>query len=703
MVSNFYGLCNTSYGEEWPMMSNTVYPRTVEDVLKELRLHPGELTPEILKPFFPDAENLLSDNDEVLRSVMKILAHCSSIHNATTWLMENTEWDCTAVYYDALDHFSHLAMKYHPPKMDGISSRDFKNYHYIVEAAYRFHDMMLDRLLTLAGEDTNVILVSDHGFENGVNRILELPDQPAAPALEHHPYGVLICSGPDFRKDHSIYGASLLDICPTLLQLYNLPTSEDMEGNVLQDVFNNKVALSRIKTYENDEPKKLNTDLSYDADIDTLSHLYDIGYLDKNPTETPEKKVLYENEYNLAQSLIDGGHIRKAVNKLEWLCIQSDDHRYLSLLCKLYLSLQNWKDFEKSLKKLDQVAPNSIETQFLKGQYYLATQQYVKAHEILLPLKEHSNNPALLFAIAKSYFNQGAVLQAKEILSKLIFDAPEIAEAWIVLAKCFHIEKDLEQALNTLLDSLEFQFFHPEAHKMIGTILVEFEDFENAANALELSLSQNDEQMDVVLLLNELYNIKLNAPEKIRTIAVEPPKIVVSGLPRSGTSLTMQLLEAGGLPVLKDESRKADEHNPNGYFELQELTQPERYSDLFKGLNKTVKITYPLVMSLPKQFMYKVIVINRDLQSVVLSQQRMKEKEPQNLDFSLTTGLIQLQQQCETWLQEQMNIEVLHISYEKLLNQPEKEITRIGEFLQQDLNHEEMLNTIDPSLNRSQQ
>jgi erythromycin esterase-like protein len=81
----------------------------------------------------------------------------------------------------------------------------------------------------------------------------------------------------------------------------------------------------------------------------------------------------------------------------------------------------------------------------------------------------------------------------------------------------------------------------------------------------------------------------------------------------------------------------------------------------------------------------------------------MKEKEPQNLDFSLTTGLIQLQQQCEAWLQEQMNIEVLHISYEKLLNQPEKEITRIGEFLQQDLNHEEMLNTIDPSLNRSQQ
>ncbi|MCT4623532.1 MAG: alkaline phosphatase family protein, partial [Schleiferiaceae bacterium] len=144
MVSNFYGLCNISYGEEWPMMSRTVYPNKVEEVLKELRLHPGELTPEILKPFFPDAENLLSNNDEVLRSVMKILAHCSSIHNATTWLMENTEWDCTAVYYDALDHFSHLAMKYHPPKIDGISSRDFKNYHYIVEAAYRFHDMMLD-------------------------------------------------------------------------------------------------------------------------------------------------------------------------------------------------------------------------------------------------------------------------------------------------------------------------------------------------------------------------------------------------------------------------------------------------------------------------------------------------------------------------------------------------------------------------------
>ena len=281
MVSNFYGMCNVPFGEKWPILENTVYPENLSDLMAELRLHPGELTPEMLKPFFPEAENLLSDNDEVLRSVMKILGHACSVHNAATWLLENTEWDCTAVYYDAIDHFSHLAMKYHPPQLEGILDKDFKNYNYIIEASYRFHDMMLERLLELAGPNTNVILVSDHGFESGTNRMLSLPEQPAAPALEHNSYGVLVCSGPDFKSNEKIYGSSLLDICPTLLQLYGIPKGIDMEGQVLKEALLNDLIISPIETHEENKSKNtFSKTLNFDAAA--VKQLIEIGYLDES-------------------------------------------------------------------------------------------------------------------------------------------------------------------------------------------------------------------------------------------------------------------------------------------------------------------------------------------------------------------------------------------------------------------------------------
>ena len=100
-----------------------------------------------------------------LASVMKILAECVSVHSTSTWLMENEPWDLMTVYYDALDHFCHGFMRYHPPRRPFIAERDFELYGGVVEAGYRFHDMMLGALVSLAGDDTHVLLCSDHGFD----------------------------------------------------------------------------------------------------------------------------------------------------------------------------------------------------------------------------------------------------------------------------------------------------------------------------------------------------------------------------------------------------------------------------------------------------------------------------------------------------------------------------------------------------------
>ena len=111
-------------------------------------------------------------------------------------------------------------MKYNPPRREHIPLADYELYKEVVNAGYRYHDLMLGRLLELAGEDTTVILLSDHGFHPDHNRPTAIPKEPTGPAVEHSPYGIIVMKGPAIKKDDTIFGASLLDITPTLLQLF---------------------------------------------------------------------------------------------------------------------------------------------------------------------------------------------------------------------------------------------------------------------------------------------------------------------------------------------------------------------------------------------------------------------------------------------------------------------------------------------------
>ena len=139
---------------------------------------------------------------------LRTLAECMSIHSAATWLLDNQPWDFFAVYYDAIDHFCHGFMRYHPPRQSWIGERDFELYHNVVSMAYQFHDQMLGTLLEKAGEDVTVILMSDHGFHPDHLRPASIPDIPAGPAIEHRDFGILAISGPGIKKDELLHGPS---------------------------------------------------------------------------------------------------------------------------------------------------------------------------------------------------------------------------------------------------------------------------------------------------------------------------------------------------------------------------------------------------------------------------------------------------------------------------------------------------------------
>ena len=190
----------------WPLLPGTVHPEERMQTLAELRMRPEHIDAELLQLFVPRAAEVDQEKDHRLETVAKLLAECFSVHAAATWAMEQEPWDFTAIYYPSIDHFSHGFMHLHPPKLDWVEPRQFDLYQDVVASAYRLHDLMLARLLQLAGPETHIILVSDHGFHSDHLRPRGIPDVPAGPAVQHRPLGIFCMKGLGIKSDERITG-----------------------------------------------------------------------------------------------------------------------------------------------------------------------------------------------------------------------------------------------------------------------------------------------------------------------------------------------------------------------------------------------------------------------------------------------------------------------------------------------------------------
>jgi hypothetical protein len=180
---------------------------------------------------------------------------------------------------------------------------------------------------------------------------------------------------------------------------------------------------------------------------------------------------------------------------------------------------------------------------------------------------------------------------------------------------------------------------------------------------------------------------------------------VVSGLPRSGTSLMMQMLEAGGVEILTDGIRQSDENNPKGYYELEAVKKLDKdQACLENAEGKAVKIISALLKYLPSRYNYKIIFMHRDMGEVLASQKKMliRNGKPSNriADDTLSRCFQQHINQVSVWLREQSNIDVLNITYSLLIKNPAKHIERISHFLGISLNLNAMAGVIDVSLYR---
>ena len=182
--------------------------------------------------------------------------------------------------------------------------------------------------------------------------------------------------------------------------------------------------------------------------------------------------------------------------------------------------------------------------------------------------------------------------------------------------------------------------------------------------------------------------------------------IVVSGLPRSGTSMMMKMLEAGGIPPLTDKIRTADEDNPKGYFEFERVKKmPDGDTDWVRDAQgKAVKVIAALLEYLPQDYIYKVLFMRRSMDEILASQKQMLIRSDKPTDEISDEKLAELYSKhlakVESWMSQQSNLKVLDVDYNDLMQNPDPYPAKIQQFLGVEMEIKEMSGAVDPSLYR---
>ncbi len=670
MVSNHFHQV-TNYQSPGPLPNGTIHPADWTERLAELRTAPMSLPGEVLRLFVPEYNRVDQEKDKRLHSLATVIAETMSMHAAATEVLEHADWDFAGIYYDAIDHFCHGFMRYHPPRLPDVGEEDFAIFSGVIANAYRYHDAMLGRLLQLAGPDTTVVVMSDHGFHPDALRPLYIPAEGAGPAVEHRQFGMFTINGPGIRAGETIYGASVLDVVPTLLHLFGLPVGRDMDGQVLSTAFEKVGKIEAIDTWDAVDgdagTHPPGTQVDPVASAEAMKQLVALGYV-APPGEDAAKGVaetVAELKYNLARAHADAGDWDDAARLFEELHAgDPGNHRFIDRAIAALLvtghrarARQMLDDFDTrvttsapeavaDLKRRREEKPDAdlkpqtepkdqrelferrelverssgfnILRMILRLRIDLADERLDDARRDLDVLETLYANvasaPTMVFARAYTQLKDDD--RALSWIGKALERDPDDWDALAFVARIHLRNRRFAAATDAALLSLSLIYFQPITHFVLGRSLMARGDDRHAEQAFKTALSQMPGLVPAHSALARLYERRgqtidatlhrmrasellkarkersrlrsksARAPEaapppleeRLGTAPADPARdiTIVVGLPRSGTSMLMQLLAAGGIEPLTDGQRLPDSDNPRGYLEYEPATRLAR-------------------------------------------------------------------------------------------------------------------------------
>jgi tetratricopeptide (TPR) repeat protein len=500
----FAALAADSPDAPWPLASGAVCPAEQAEDLSRVRCHPGWLNAGDLEPYIQDLAAIDPALDRRPLEIAAILAATASVNGAVRRILEQHPWHFLAVRFPAIAQLSSRFMACQAPRLEGVSETDEHHYGQVVAAVLRLHDAMLGQLLRIAGPSTSVLLVSEQGIRSGAMR----PKLPTASAsgsglgwLRRH--GLLAMAGPPFRRDDLLHDASLLDVAPTVLQLFGLPATEGMAGAVLRQAFVAPPAVlvpvqpacvdpAPAPSCQDSWPELLSL-AEPGFEHEAVKQLLALGFpLFSAEEQQQQQQHRLRSQYNLAQVHLQSGRWQAAIPLLEEVIQQPQ----VSPLLRLHLAYLNLRcgrlgEASRVAEAVRQLEGSSCLVLVVLALIAVARNQLIEALQLLKEAEQDPEpTPFAQGRLALAWIQIGRLGNAERCLRQSLQRDPHDSSLRLALAAVLLDRRKHRQALGQAQLALGQLQRLAGAHALLGLALWRCGEQAQAREAFEAALDR---------------------------------------------------------------------------------------------------------------------------------------------------------------------------------------------------------------------
>ncbi len=493
-VANEFVVPTAPAGVPWPIWRGMIYPEELSAKAAELRLHPAELHADDLLSFVPSLAAIDHTKDQRAWALTDIVAREVSMHATATWIMENQPWNLMMIGWHALGRACQRFMQYAPPKMAHVSEEDFTVYSEVVTGVYRFHDLLLGRLIELAGPEATVMLAAPAAYRTGAER----PTSPVIQRLRgawYKRYGVFCVAGPNIVQDELVHGVTSLDIAPTILATLDVAPGADMPGRVISDAFVRTPSLERVASWEaipgDCGMRPAESEADAEAATAAIAELLDEGYRG-SPRPTGVAAVVNRSRLmNSTLVQLAAGRYSEARPLLLKLAEETpEDPRIRLWLAHCHLVCGDLEAGRAVIASMSREGPAGALASLLDAHVEFLEGNNGKARKALDQAQTRGADlPIVNYAAAVMYMLLASCNQAEKLLRRAIALDPTFLAASNMLARLLSQKGDDAQAAEFARNSLEIDYASAFSHFALGLAMVGTGDGDQALHAFENSLS----------------------------------------------------------------------------------------------------------------------------------------------------------------------------------------------------------------------
>jgi hypothetical protein len=456
-----------------PPPPGTYWPGEVGPRLDALRMSPEDIKADVISLYLPDWKRIDQKRDLRLGHLRLFLATDFSHQGAMISLLYRSAWDFAAVRFPALGAISEVFLPYCPPRSPWVPEPDFDLYQHVIRAACRMLDRLLQQLVQAAGKDAAVLVLSGHGVRR----------QSAAPPANGRgdndawksPHGIFAARGPGFAEDALVFGATALDVAPTVLTWFGLPIGEDMEGRVLLEGFTQAPEVARVASWEPDTTPVSPTVAEAPGGA---------------PDSQAAARLQREFDWNLAQSYLDAGRCEEALPVLERLFRAFPERvEFCEALFHCQLTLRKLAEASETLEVLLEAIPAGVWSLLLRAELCLAKGQGGEARQLVHQARDlHPTHPDAMRRLGM------LLLQLREWtpLAELAKEALKLDDneplAWLGLAEAQLRQRLPAEAEEAALRAIGLNFYQPQAHFVLARALIAQSKWQAARAAMQTLL-----------------------------------------------------------------------------------------------------------------------------------------------------------------------------------------------------------------------